>query len=131
MLVWQAHDRNEWDVAIHQALAGPDGPAGLAGAGPDPFSLADPTTVEGILDAAGFAEIGFTDVDEPVYYGPDTAAALDWVRGFASTNELLQRLDPTEAARAIARMRDMLAARLSDKGVWFDSRAWIVTAQRR
>jgi SAM-dependent methyltransferase len=130
MAVWQAHDRNEWDVAIHQALAGPDGPTALAGEGPDPFSLADPTTVEGILRSAGFAEIGLTDVDEPVYYGPDTSAALDWVRGFAGTNEFLKRLDPAAAARALARLRDALAERMSDQGVWFNSRAWIVTAHR-
>ena len=46
MLVWQAHDRNEWDVAIHEALTGPDGSRVVAGDGPDPFSLADPATVE-------------------------------------------------------------------------------------
>ena len=42
MMVWQARDRNEWDVAIHQSLAGPGESAALASAGPDPFSLADP-----------------------------------------------------------------------------------------
>ncbi len=130
MVVWQAHERNEWDVAIRQALAGPDGPTPVAGEGPDPFSFADPTTVEGILRAAGFADIGLTDVDEPVYYGPDAAAALHWVRGFAGTNEFLKRLDPTAADRALARLRDALAARKSDEGVWFNSRAWIVTAHR-
>jgi SAM-dependent methyltransferase len=131
MMVWQAHDRNEWDVAIRHALAGADGPTAVAGGGPDPFSLADPTIVEGILRAAGYADVSFTDVAEPVYYGPDTAAALDWVRGFASTNEFLTRLDPAAAARALARLRDALAARRSEEGVWFDSRAWIVTAHRR
>jgi SAM-dependent methyltransferase len=131
MVVWQAHDRNEWDVAIHQALAGPDGPTAVAGEGPDPFSLADPTTVEGILRAAGFADIGLTDVHEPIYYGPDTTAALAWVRGFACTNKVLKRLDPAAAARALARLRDALTARMSDEGVWFDSRAWIVTARRQ
>lgn len=131
MVVWQPHDRNEWDVAIHQALAGPDGPTAVAGEGPDPFSLADPTTVEGILRAAGFADIGLTDVHEPIYYGPDTTAALAWVRGFGCTNAFLKRLDPAAAARALARLRDALAARMTDEGVWFDSRAWIVTAHRR
>jgi SAM-dependent methyltransferase len=131
MVVWQAHDRNEWDVAIRQALAGPDGPAAVAGDRPDPFSLADPMTVEGILQAAGFADIGLTDVDEPIYYGPDPVAALDWVRGFACTSEFLKHLDPAAAARALARLRDVLAARMSDEGVWFNSRAWIVTARRR
>ena len=55
MMVWQAHERNEWDVAIHQSLGGPTGPSAVAPEGPDPFSLADPPTVEGILQAAGFA----------------------------------------------------------------------------
>jgi ubiquinone/menaquinone biosynthesis C-methylase UbiE len=131
MVVWQAHDRNEWDVAIHQALAGPDGRTAVAGDRTDAFSLADPTTVEGILQAAGFADIGLTDVHKLIYYGPDTTAALAWVRGFTSTTESLKRLDPAAAARALARLRDVFAARMSDEGVWFDSRAWIVTAHRR
>jgi hypothetical protein len=99
--------------------------------GPDPFSLADPPTVQEILEAAGFADVAFTDIREPVYYGPDVPAALDWVRGFACTSEILKRLDPTAAARAVGRLRETLAAQLSDDGVWFNSRAWIVTACRR
>lgn len=131
MMVWQAHDRNEWDVAIRQSLAVPGGAAAAGSAGPDPFSLADPQAVTGILEAAGFADVAFTDVHEPVYYGPDVAAALDWVRGFRCTSDVLSRLDPAAAARALGRLREMLAAHLSGNGVWFDSRAWIVTARRR
>ena len=130
MMVWQAHERNEWDLVIHQSLAGPEGPEATTSAGPDPFSLADPPTVTQILEAAGFADVAFTDVHEPVYYGPDVAAALDWVRGFACTNNVLKRLDPAAAARAAGRLRQALAAHLSDDGVWFNSRSWIVTARR-
>jgi len=61
----------------------------------------------------------------------DVAAALDWVRGFACTSEVLKRLDPAAAARAVGRLREALAAHMSDDGVWFNSRAWIVTACRR
>jgi SAM-dependent methyltransferase len=129
MMVWQAHDRNEWEVAIRQSLAGPGGSAAAVSAGPDPFSLADPPTVRAILEAAGFAGVVFTDVREPVWYGPDVAAALDWVLGFAFTREMLNRMDPAAAARALGRLRETLAAHLSDDGVWFDSRAWIVTAR--
>jgi ubiquinone/menaquinone biosynthesis C-methylase UbiE len=131
MMVWQAPDRNEWDVAIRQSLAEPRGSAATASAGSDAFSLADPPTVKGVLEAAGFSGITFTDVHEPVYYGPDITAALDWVRGFACTREAVSRLDPAAAARALERLREMLAAHLSEDGVWFDSRAWIVTARRR
>jgi len=125
MLVWQAADRNEWDVAIRRSLTAPEGPVD-AGA----FSLADPPAVRQILGAAGFADIAFTDVQEPVHYGPDVAAALDWARRFACTSELLERLDPASAAAAVGRLRETLAAHLSDEGVRFDSRAWLVTARR-
>jgi SAM-dependent methyltransferase len=130
MMVWQASDRNEWDMAIRRSLTGPEGSAAVASAGPDPFSLADPPAVSGILEAAGFADVTFTDVREPMYFGPDVATALDWIRGFASTTETLNRLDPAAAARALGRLRTMLAAHSGDKGVRFDSRAWIVTARR-
>lgn len=130
MMVWQADERNEWDVAIRQSLAGTGESAAAVSAGSDAFSLADPPAVAGILEAAGFADVAFTDVNEPVYYGPDVAAALEWIRGFACTSEALNRLDPAAAARALGRLREMLAAHLSGNGVWFDSRAWIVTARR-
>jgi SAM-dependent methyltransferase len=130
VMVWQSHERNEWDVAIHQALGAAEGPVAVPSEGSDAFSLADPPTVKEILHAAGFAGVAFTDVCEPVYYGPDVAAALDWVRGFACTNQVLERLDPAAAALAVERLREVLAAHMSDDGVWFDSRAWIVTARR-
>jgi SAM-dependent methyltransferase len=128
MLVWQPHERNEWQAAIRRSLAGPEG---AASAGPDPFSLGDPPVVTGILAAAGFGDVTFADVGEPVYYGPDVAAALDWVRGFTSTREALARLDHAAAEHALGRLREMLAAHLSGTGVWFSSRAWLVTARRR
>ena len=130
MMVWQAHDRNEWEVAIRQSLAGPEGSPAVAAAGPDPFSLADPPTVTAVLEAAGFAGVTFTDVHEPVYYGLDVSAALDWIIGFAGTREVLNRLDPATAAGALGRLREMLAAHMGDNGVWFDSRAWLVAARR-
>ena len=87
--------------------------------------------MEAILDAAGFAEVTFTDVHQPVYYGADVAAALEWVRGFTCTDGVLKRLDPAGAQRALERLRETLAAHAGADGIWFDSRAWIVTARRR
>jgi ubiquinone/menaquinone biosynthesis C-methylase UbiE len=130
MMVWQAPGRNEWDVAIHQSLEGTKGAVAGATGGPDAFSLADPAVVEEILQAAGFTGVAFADVHEPVYYGPDVAAALGWVRGFTSTSEVLKRLDPAAAGRAVERLRGALAVHLTHDGVWFNSRSWIITAQR-
>ena len=125
MMVWQARERNEWDVTIRQSLGAI--PAGL----PDPFSLADPPTVTELLEGARFADVTFTDVSEPAYYGPDVDAAMEWVRGFACTAEVLKRLGPAAAERALGRLRATLGTHLGDDGVWFNSRAWIVTAHRR
>jgi SAM-dependent methyltransferase len=130
MMVWQSPERNEWDIAIHRSLEGAH-ESTVAPEGPDPFSLSDRTTVQMILDAAGFTDVAFTDVHEPVYYGPDVAAALDWVRGFTCTNNVLKRLDPVAQEGAIDGLSEMLAAHASRDGIWFDSRAWIVSARRR
>jgi len=128
MMVWQAGERNDWYMAIRRSLSGAGESA--VPAGPDPFSLADPPVVTGILSAAGFGDVSFADVCEPMYFGPDVTTALDWVRGFACTREAFGRLDPDGAERALGRLRVMLAEHNGDRGVRFGSRAWIVTARR-
>jgi hypothetical protein len=130
MMVWQGHDRNEWSVSIQWSLAGGDEVPALPPGTPDPFSLGDPATAEKIIDTAGFADVTFTDVHEPVCYGRNVAAAIDWVRGFSCSNDMLDRLDTTSTERALERLRETLTAHHSGRGVWFDSCAWIVTARR-
>ncbi|HET6857587.1 MAG TPA: class I SAM-dependent methyltransferase [Streptomyces sp.] len=127
LLVWQERDRNEWATAIRQAFPA----ASAAPRGPDAFSLADPTATEGILTAAGFTEVGFTEVHEPVYYGPDSAAAFDAVLRLWAFKDRLATLDAAAAEQARARLRTTLDAHTTERGVHFDSRAWIVTARRR
>jgi SAM-dependent methyltransferase len=130
MMVWRAHDRNEWAVAIDQALG--VGERGVAAApGSDPFSLAEPPTVRRILAAAGFGYSEFRDVDVPVYYGQDVDAALAFVGRFANVSEALSRSDPRAAGTILARLRATLESRASERGVWLGSRAWIVTARRQ
>jgi len=128
MMVWQEHQRNEWSVSLQQAIAGVPADARRT---LDPFSLADRPTTERILDRAGFCDVTFTDVHAPVYYGPDVAAALEWVRGFSCVDDVLQRLDPPSASSIRERLTRTLAAHAGDDGVWFDARAWIVSARRR
>jgi SAM-dependent methyltransferase len=129
MLVWQRHEQNEWARAIDAALgdaAQPPQPGG------DPFSLSDAEATAGILEGAGFDEVRFEDVHEPVLYGRDLDAALGFVRGFQDTSAALASLSDGEAARAIERLREMLAAHYSDEqGVVLDSRSWLITAWRR
>ena len=128
MMVWQSEERNEWATAIRRALTASAVPAPATA--PDPFSLAEPATVQAILTAAGFVDVGFTDVRELVYYGPAVAAALDLVRDMRMVRDVLARLDAVSAQRALARLRETLATHETSGGVLFDSCAWIVTARR-
>jgi SAM-dependent methyltransferase len=128
-MVWQHADRNEWFTATRQALAGSSTPT-ASGRDLEPFSLADPATTQRILTAAGFAAVGLTDIHEPVFYGPDCAAAYDAVLGLRHAGNLLASLDATTARHALDRLRATLAAHDTGSGVLFDSRAWIITAHR-
>jgi ubiquinone/menaquinone biosynthesis C-methylase UbiE len=129
LLVWQGPDRNEWFIATRQALAGA-GTATASASDLEPFSLADPASTRRMLTAAGFTEVAFTDVHEPVHYGPDSATACDAALGLRHARSLLASLDAATAEHALDRLRATLAARDAGSGVHFDSRAWIITAHR-
>lgn len=127
MMVWQSHDLNEWAVAIDGALG--KAPYGaMVDAGTNPFSLGEPATTRRLLAAAGFEAVALTDVRVPVYYGRDVDAALEFVTQFSAVRPTLEQSGP-RAPSVVARLRSTLASHSSERGVWFDSRAWIVRAR--
>jgi SAM-dependent methyltransferase len=128
-LVWQAADLQEWHTAIREALAGghpPSASDSTAGA----FALADPQGVAGMLAAAGFTAVDVVDVREPVCYGPDAARARDAVLQLRMAGDRVGDLDAVSAERALDRLSRTLEAHDTGAGVWFDSRAWLVSARR-
>jgi SAM-dependent methyltransferase len=129
LLVWQDSEHNEWSSAIRHALTGTAAPTRAAD-GPGPFSLADPATTTGILTAAGFTDVSFTDVHEPAYYGPDSTSAYHAVLKLYEPKDLLATMDTATVEHARRRLRATVAAHDTGSGVYFDSRAWIVTARR-
>ena len=130
LLVWQARERNAWSTAIREAIAGDMELPPPPDAGPSPFSLGDPAVAGGILATAGFTEVSFTGVHEPVCFGPDAAVAFDVVSGLRSTRDMLAGMDGEQAEQAVARLRATLAAHETSEGVFFDARTWIVSARR-
>lgn len=66
-----------------------------------------------------------------MFYGNDTAAALEWVSGFRDVRAALARLDLGARESALVRLRETLAAHHDgDRGVVLRSRAWLITAWR-
>jgi SAM-dependent methyltransferase len=124
-LVWQRHGDNEWAVAIDHAVGS------TMAEGLHPFSLGDPDVTTRILGRAGFGDVRFEDVQEPVFYGPDVADALEWVTGFSDVRGALAAMTADARADAIERLRATLAAHRTADGVTFDSRAWLVSARPR
>jgi SAM-dependent methyltransferase len=129
LLVWQRREDNAWAQAIGAAL-------GDAAPPPQPnmdaFSLGDADTTATLLEGAGFEDLRFEDVHEPVVYGRDVDAALAFVRAFQNISDTLARLRKDEAARIVERLRQTLAEHYSpDRGVALDSRSWLITARRR
>ncbi|WP_183924749.1 class I SAM-dependent methyltransferase [Rhizobium mongolense] len=125
-MVWQSQERNEWSGAIRRTLA--PGTA-VSAAAFTPFSLGDPTIATELLSTAGFVSIDFTDVREPVFYGPDVDSALDALIDLYLVKDALARTDEAPD-KALQRLRDLLEAHMTTQGVLFESRAWIITAHR-
>jgi len=130
-LVWQAADHQEWHTAIREALTGGHASTSSASTADDPFTLADPDVVAGILTAAGFTAVDVVDVREPVRYGPDADSARAAVLQLRMAKEWVAELDAASAERALDRLCATLDAYGTGDGVWFDSRAWLVSARRR
>lgn len=125
-MVWQSQERNEWSGAIRQALT--RGGAISVNAG-KAFSLGDPAVATELLSAAGFASIDFVEVQEPVFYGPDVDAAFDALTGLYMVKDALAHMDEA-SDQPQQRLRDLLDEHMTAEGVLFDSRAWIISAER-
>lgn len=111
-LVWQAPAHQEWITAL--APFRDNAVPTNRGA----FSLSDPGKVADVLTAAGFTNVELTDLREPVHYGADATHAYD------ALVELGMAGGPDD------HLLSLLASHDTGAGVWFSSRAWLVTAQR-
>jgi ubiquinone/menaquinone biosynthesis C-methylase UbiE len=139
-LVWQAGERQEWYTEIRAALsrgrtssasAEAGEAADTADAAHGAFALSDPEVTAGVLTAAGFTAVDVEEVREPVRYGPDADRARAAVLGMGMAGDVLTDPDAASAGGALDRLYATLDAHDTGDGVWFDSRAWLVTARRR
>jgi hypothetical protein len=90
------------DAALGAAAERPPPPTA------DPFSLGDTEATTEMLGLAGFEAVRFEEVHEPVLYGRDIDAALEFVCGFQDTSSALAAMSRDDAARAVDRLRETL-----------------------
>lgn len=124
LLTWQGYDRQEWLRTFRGALAA--GP--IPTTGPSPLSLSDPDVVRALLTGAGFADVTVGGVAEPMWFGADPEDALRFVAGQQAG--LLADLDGVTRAAALDTLRAALTDHRTERGVEFDSAAWLVRATR-
>lgn len=129
---WQALGQNAWmavplgAVAQHVALPAPAGPDA-----PGPFAFADRDRVSGILQKAGFSEVAFEPVEEPLTIGgtADLDAAVDFLLMLGPTQALLAGADDAVRKRVVQSVRAAIAPHHGPSGVRMPAAAWIVRAR--
>ena len=130
VLAWQEFDRNEWLRAMWNALALdrpiPAPPVSV----PGPFGLADPDHVRDVLQAAGFTDVDFTSLTEPMWFGKDADHAWEFLRGTGVVRGLTSELDDVQRKTALERLRQVVDDHERPEGVLLDSAAWIISATK-
>ncbi len=130
---WQALPENPWMfvplMAALQHMPPPPIPDPNA---PGPFAFADPDRVRGILDRAGFTNIGFEPTRETLTVGGggDIDQTVDFLLQMGPTSRALGDADPALVAVVAGAVRESLAPYTTPTGVQMPSAAWIVTARR-
>jgi hypothetical protein len=131
MLTWQALDRNAWVLEMREALSlgrplPPEGP------GPGPFSLAEPDIVRDILERAGWTDVDFEAIEEPMNFGETANAAFELMRDIGLVRGLAAALQFSDAERqqALDRLYETMRRHQTTGGVLIESQAWVITARR-
>ncbi|KAA2261591.1 methyltransferase domain-containing protein [Solihabitans fulvus] len=123
LLSWQPLARNEWISSFRAALrAGREQPVPA----PNPASLSDPDQVRELLTSAGFADVRLSGLSEPMYFGRDVDDACRFISGQFAW--MLDELDADGRARALDGLRADMADHQTDRGVRYDSAAWLIEA---
>ncbi len=128
---WRSMDDNPWmkvplaAVAKYVDVPRPEPHA------PGPMAFADALRTRGILERAGFREVGFESVDAPMNVGggladlDDTVAFMTRIGPAAG---LLRQAAPEARAAAVAAIREALSRYHGPSGVVMPAAVWVVTA---
>jgi len=128
LLVWQGPEANEWIRELTGAMAAGRALPGPAVGAPGPFAQADPEAAAAILAAAGFTQIEFAGLAEPMWFGADAGDAHRFVLG--QLGWMLSGLDGDRRQEALRDLHATLAAHATGDGVRYQSATWLIRAIR-
>jgi hypothetical protein len=83
-----------------------------------------------ILDAAGFDQLQFQSVDEPIEFGADTDDSWGFMRSLGIVRGLTHDLDDEAKARTLDNLHAEVVTHDTAYGVLFGASAWLITARR-
>jgi SAM-dependent methyltransferase len=132
---WQSLERNPWAAlplgAVMRRVPGLTMPDLLQPGRPGPYSLAAPEHVRSLLSQAGFSSIGVEPCDMPVHVGgaATLAEAVTYCRQLGPAARATADAPETARPAIEAALSEALAPFVTERGVWMDSAAWIVTAE--
>lgn len=99
---WREMLANEWIAVPAMATVAHVGMPELPDPGaPNPFSLADPDRVRGLLTEAGFSEIEITGAADGLLMGSDPEDVVAFMATDEMGRRLLEGRDPEKVARAL------------------------------
>jgi SAM-dependent methyltransferase len=127
-ICWRALEENPLDMLPLRAASAhlPPQPVHDPDA-PGPFAFANPDRVRGILERAGFEEIGIAAHDDQV--GSGNLEAMLTVCSHVGALGKILRENPDLRAAALPAVRAALAAHDGPAGVTLNAATWVVTAR--
>jgi hypothetical protein len=112
-------------AAQHVEMPAPAGPDA-----PGPFAFADPDRVRGILEGAGFADVGLESLELSLLLGGDLEGAVQFLEQVGPTSRLVRDASDDVLSAVRASMRAAVEPFVQADGVRMPSATWIVTARR-
>jgi len=98
---------------------------------PGPFAFADAARVRGLLEGAGFSNVHHQPVGATMVVGRKAESAAKEAVLTGMPSRMLKDADDAVRAAVIAELSEVYKDWLTDAGVTFPARCWIVTAKAR
>ena len=129
---WQAPASNEWLSVPGRAVGSVLGPPPAADDphAPGPFAFADADHLRGVLEGAGFRDVGIEAQTSTLHIGGSVDDAVALLSRVGPLSRALAEADETRRGAAIDAARSALEARLEALGIRLASAYWLVTARR-